>query len=133
VNAAGAQRGINMNTRIPVLGLATLLALFATGAQADGEYYKGLPSGTVLEASVETTAGNVIFPAGSEGRLQVRDCVGCARATIQIDGKTIFNLAGSQVSLRDMADFATRNPTTALTIHYRLRDSIASRVSVLSK
>jgi hypothetical protein len=122
-----------MNMRFPSLCLAALLSLVATGARADGEYYKGLPAGTVLEASVETTAGNVIFPASSEGRLQVRDCAGCAKATIQLDGKTLFNLAGSQVSLREMADFATRNPATNLTIHYRLRDSIVSRVSVLSK
>jgi hypothetical protein len=122
-----------MNTRIPSLCLAALLALAGAGAHAEDAYYKNLPFGTVLEASVETIAGNVIFPAGTGGRLQVRDCGGCAHATIQLDGKTLFNLAGSTVSLREMADFATRNPTTALTIHYRLRDSIASRVSVLSK
>jgi hypothetical protein len=122
-----------MNTRIPSLCLAALLALTASGVHAEDAYYKNLPSGTVLEASVETSAGNVIFPGSTDGRLQVRDCAGCTHATIQLDGKTLFNLAGSTVSLREMADFATRNPAAALTIHYRLRDSIASRVSVLSK
>jgi len=122
-----------MYTRILPLCLAALLALTATAARAEEAYYKNLPFGTVLEASVETSAGNVIFPASADGRVQVRDCGGCARATIQLDAKTLFNLAGATVSLREMADFATRNPTAALTIHYRLRDSIASRVSVLSK
>jgi hypothetical protein len=112
--------------------MATLMVVGMAVAQAD-DYWKGLPPGVVLEASVETTAGDVIFPSTTSGRLQVRDCGGCLHATIQIDGNTQFNLAGSFVSLREMTDFARGKPGTALTIQYRLKDLVASRVSVLSK
>ena len=119
-----------METRIRNLLTGALVTMaLAIGASRAAD----LPRGTVLEGSVETSTGMVIFPAESSGRLQVRDCGGCLLSTIQTDAGTRYILVGETVSLRDMAQFALRNPGLALTIHYRLKDSVASRVTVLSR
>jgi hypothetical protein len=119
-----------MNSYTRVLGIFALLALAVPVVRADNEEPV---RGVALEGSVETTAGMVIFPVSQDGRLQVRDCGNCGHAVVQLDARTQYNLLGQLVSLREMADYATRNPGVALTIHYRLKDSIASRVSVLGK
>lgn len=106
---------------------AAALALAALPARA-AEYF---PPGTVLEGSVETSTESVIFPQGPEGRLQVSACGSCLHPVVQLDAHTQFLLGGELVSLRDMQQYALRNPGHALTIHYRLKDTVASRVTVL--
>jgi hypothetical protein len=63
--------------------------------------------------------------------LQVRSCDGCAHSVIPVDAHTVYLLGGTTVSLKDMAQYALRTPGHALTIHYRLRDTVATRVTVL--
>jgi hypothetical protein len=118
--------------RILIASAATAFAVAALGAAPVGSNGRPLPSGVVLEGSVETTSGAVIFPAGTDGRLQVRDCENCVRSTIQLDAGTEFILGGEHLSLREFAQYAQRNPGRNLTIHYRLADTVASRVTVLA-
>ena len=117
-----------MHTRTSLM-LAAVLALGAGTALAASE--AALPPGVVLEGSVETTTDGVIFPGDAGGRLQVRSCDGCLHSTVATDAHTVYLLAGEIVSLKDMAQYALRTPGHALTIHYRLKDTVATRVTVL--
>jgi hypothetical protein len=118
-----------MNTSIKTLISAALLALAVVTGPAAAQ----LPPNVVIEGSVETTTDEVIFPAGLDGRVDVRNCVGCLHSTLQLDQNTRCILAGHTVSLRDMAAFARANGGKPLTISYRLRDLVVSRIAVLEK
>lgn len=116
------------------LAAALLLAAAPSGAATPAAAAlpgTGLPPGIVLEGSVETTTDAVIFPGDASGRLSVRGCNGCAHSTIQVDGNTQYLLAGESLGLREFAQYALRNPGRSLTIHYRLKDTVATRVTVL--
>jgi hypothetical protein len=112
-----------------LIALATNTALLVAGGI--GTLAAALPPGTVLESSVETTTDAVIFPSSLQGRLQVRGCEGCAHSVVQTDEHTQFIVAGETVSLHDMAQYALRNPGHALTIHYLLKSTVATLVTVL--
>ena len=120
-----------MNTTFKALITAALLAL--AGAGIGGPARAQLPPAVVIEGSVETTTDAVIFPLNLSGRVQVRDCEACEHATLQLDKDTQCILAGHTVSLREMTAFARQNSARPLTIHYRLRDQVVSRISVLEK
>jgi hypothetical protein len=119
----------DMNSTIKTMITATLLALAALAGTA----FAQLAPNTVIEAAVETTTDNVIFPSSTAGRIQVRGCEGCLHSTLQLDANTRFNLGGHNVSLREMAAYASATSHRPLDIHYRLRDSVVSLVSVLTK
>src|SRR5258708_3072635 len=104
--------------------LLAALALAGAGAWAQ------LPMGTVIEGSIETTTDALIFPLDTSGRITVRNCGGCESPTLQLEAATQFNLAGRQVTLREMADYAHVTSNRPATIHYRLRDPIVSRISI---
>lgn len=108
------------------------VAVLATAGFA-GVALAQLPPATVLEASIETTTDQVIWPLSVSGRLQVRECKGCLLATLQLDERTRFNLAGQNVSLKEMAAYAGSKRGQPLDIHYRLKDKSVSLVSVLTK
>ena len=117
-----------MNRKLTAILVPAVLLLGALGfANAQ------LPPNVVLEAAVETTTDQVIFPSSVAGRVQVRSCDGCLHSTLQLDANTKFNLAGQSVSLKDMAAYASAKRGQPLDIHYRLRDSIVSLISVLTK
>ena len=108
---------------------AALLVLAAFVGPANAQ----MPPNTVVEGSVETQTDAVIFPSGLDGRVTVRNCIGCLHSTLQLDQKTVCILAGQRVTLRDLAAFASGNSGKSLTITYRLRDLVVSRISVLGK
>jgi hypothetical protein len=118
-----------MNGTVKTMITVTMLALAATAGTARAQ----LAPNTVLEAAVETTTDQVIFPSSTAGRIQVRSCQGCLHSTLQLDGNSRFNLAGHNVSLKEMAAYASATRGQPLDIHYRLRDSVVSLVSVLTK
>jgi hypothetical protein len=118
-----------MNNSIKTLVSASLLALAAIIGPARAQ----MPPNVVLEASIETTTDEVIFPSGLDGRVDVRHCLGCLHSTLQLDQNTTCILAGHTVSLRDMAAFARQSSGKPLTISYRLRDLVVSRIAVLEK
>ena len=106
-----------------------IVALACAGGTAQAQ----LPPVTEIEGSVETTTDAVIFPSGLDGRITVRECDGCRHSTLQLDKNTRCILAGQTVSLRDMVAYAHRASARPLTITYRLRDLVVSRISVLEK
>ncbi|MDE2220314.1 MAG: hypothetical protein KGL25_02260 [Gammaproteobacteria bacterium] len=118
-----------MNSSIKTLIPASLLALAGLCAPAQAQ----MPPNVVLENSVETTTDAVIFPAGLDGRVSVRNCLGCLHSTLQLDQNTSCILAGHTVSLREMAAYARQNVGKPLTISYRLSDLVVSRIAVLEK
>lgn len=117
-----------------VLGLALLLggALQSAGAQTQAEI-AALEPGTVLEGSVETSTDRVVFPTSLPGRIQAMACSTCAVKLLAMDTATRFNLAGKQVSLQEMTKYCSATAGRPLTIHYRLKDSVVSLVSVLER
>jgi hypothetical protein len=119
----------NMNSLIKTCIAASLLALGAIASPVRAQ----LPPNVVLEASVETTTDSVSFPSGLDGRVSVRGCVGCQHDTLQLDANTRCIIGGQAVSLRDMAAYAQRNVGRSLTITYRLKDQVVSRIAVLGK
>jgi len=118
-----------MNSICKTLMAALLIAV----AGAGGAVRAQRPPATVIEGSVETTTDAVIFPSALDGRVQVRGCGGCEHSTLQLDRNTQCILAGRVVSLREMAANAQQNSARSLTISYRLRDLVVSRIVVLEK
>ena len=118
-----------MNSTFKTLMAALLLSL----AGAGGTVRAQLPPNVVIEGSVETTTDAVILPSSLDGRVQVRGCTGCLHDTLQLDKNTKCILAGHVVSLREMANFAQQSSGRPLTISYRLRDLVVSRIAVLEK
>jgi hypothetical protein len=117
-----------MNISLKALMVALLLAL--AGAAA---VHAQLPPNVVIEGSIETTTDAVIFPASLDGRVQVRGCTGCQHDTLQLDKNTRCILGGRLVALREMASYAQQTNGRPLTISYRLRDLVVSRIAVLEK
>jgi len=118
-----------MNRTLKTGLAASLLVVAALVGPANAQ----MPPNTVVEGSVETQTDAVIFPSSLDGRVSVRNCVGCLHSTLQLDANTVCILAGQRVTLRDMAVFASGNSGKSLTITYRLRDLVVSRISVLGK
>ena len=118
-----------MNSTIKILMAALLLSFAGAGGAARAQ----LPPNVVLEGSIETTTDAVIFPSGLDGRVQVRGCTGCEHPTLQLDQNTKCILAGRVVSLRELASNAQQSSSRPLTISYRLRDLVVSRIAVLEK
>ena len=118
-----------MNSIFKSLMAAGIVALACAGGAVRAQ----LPPAVPIEGSVETTTDEVIFPSGLDGRIQVRGCEGCEHTTLQLDKDTKCILAGQTVTLRDMAAYAHRVSAHPLTISYRLRDQVVSRIAVLEK
>ena len=118
-----------MNSTFKAL-IAAAIVVVAAGV---GPARAQLPTNMVLESSVETTTDEVIFPSSLAGRVDVRNCVGCLHSTLQLDQNTQCILAGHSVSLREMAAYARQQGGRPLTISYRLRDLVVSRIAVLEK
>src|SRR5712672_2052457 len=116
-----------MNSTLKSLMAVAIVALACAG----GAVRSQMPPAMVIEGSVETTTDAVIFPSGLDGRIQVRGCDGCEHTTLQLDKDTQCILAGRTVSLHDMAAYAGRASARPLTISYRLRDLVVSRIAVL--
>src|SRR6476660_2129845 len=116
-----------MNSTIKNFLAVAIVALAYVGGVVQAQ----MPPAMVIEGSVETTTDAVIFPSGLDGRVQVRGCEGCAHSTLQLDKDTQCILAGRTVTLREMAAYASRTSARPITISYRLRDLVVSRIAVL--
>jgi hypothetical protein len=118
-----------MTSTFKSLMAAAIVALACAGGSVRAQ----LPPATEIEGSVETTTDAVIFPSSLNGRVTVRGCDGCLHSTLQLDKDTRCILAGQTVSLRDMAAYSGQASARPLTITYRLRDLVVSRIAVLEK
>lgn len=111
-----------MNTTIKAYLVGLALAV------AGGNALAQRPAVTLMEGSVETSADRVIFPSSLAGRINVR-----GGHSLQLGPDTQFIATGKLVSLREMAASARGAGSTPLTIHYRLKDAIVSRITILGK
>jgi hypothetical protein len=118
-----------MKSTFRTLTAAALVALACAGGAVRAQQAPAIE----IEGSVETTTDAVIFPSSVAGRVTVRGCEGCLHPTLQLDKDTRCILAGQTVSLGDMAAYAGRSSARPLTITYRLRDLVVSRIVVLEK
>jgi len=125
-----------MNAKLPAAVLALVLlsagAVQSVAAQVSADA-ANVPPGTVLEASVESSTDQVIFPSSLPGRIQAQACSTCAVRQLAIDAATRFNLGGQLVTLQQMAAYCSTTAGKSLTIHYRISDSVVSLVSVLQR
>jgi hypothetical protein len=108
---------------------ASALAALAPAGVAEAQRAPNI----VLESSVETTTDAVIFPSAPDGRITVRNCGWCEHPTMQLAADTQYILAGQYVSMLEMAKYCRGAAGKALTVSWRLKDHIVSRVSVLEK
>ena len=97
-------------------------------AAASGIALAQRPPVTVIEGSVETNADQVIFPGSLAGKVDVRD-----GQSLQLGPDTQFVAAGKVLSLAEMTAYARGAGSAPLTIHYRLKDSVVSRIIILGK
>jgi hypothetical protein len=118
----------DMNSSFKTLMAVMVLALAGVGAAR-----AQLPPATPIEDSIETTTDAVIFPSSLSGRVQVRGCEGCEHPTLQLDNNTQCILAGRVVTLRELASNAQQSSARSLTIFYRQRDLVVSRIVVMEK
>jgi len=121
------------STDVKTALIAILASAFAALALTSGVAEAQRAPNIVLESSVETTTDAVIFPSGPEGRITVRNCDWCEHPTMQLGPDTQYILAGQYVSMLEMAKYCHGAAGKALTVSWRLKDKIVSRVSVLEK
>lgn len=105
-------------TLVAFLG-AVMLAAAAAPAPAQR------PPITVIEGSVETSADQVLLPSTLAGKVSVR-----GGGSLQLGPESQFYAAGRLVSLPDMAAFLRGAGRAPMTIHYRLKDGIVSRIVI---
>ncbi len=85
---------------------------------------------TVMEASVETSANLVHLPSTATGTIQVLGCPQCRLQSLQLDPTSKFFMNGKEISLAQLSTAALSGEGKPLTIHYRLSDSIVTRVEL---
>ena len=102
--------------------LALSLAAFVVQAQ--------LPPVTVMEASVETYGNAVHFPSSLSGKVVVEGCPQCTEQALQLDAHTHCFLNGQEISLGKLAAAALGAAEKPLTIHYRLKDKVVTRIDL---
>jgi hypothetical protein len=107
----------------------TTLAALALGAAATLANAQHPPI-TVMEASVETSANLVHLPSSLAGTIQVTGCPQCRLQSLQLDASSQFFLNFQEISLEQFSTAALSGQGNPLTIHYRLSDSIVTRVEL---
>lgn len=102
------------------------LALSAASTLAVAQH----PPITVVEASVETSANLVHLPSSLTGTIQLVGCPQCRLQSLQLDSNSQFFMNFQEVSLEQFSTAALSAQGKPLTIHYRLSDSIVTRVEL---
>jgi hypothetical protein len=104
--------------------VALALAVGACVAQAQ------LPPATVMEASIETNGNGARFPASSNGTVVVQGCPQCLEQSLQLDAHSRFFINGQETTLAKLTSAALGATNKPLTIHFRLRDKVVTRVDL---
>jgi hypothetical protein len=89
-----------------------------------------LPPATVMEASVETNGAGARFPTSSSGAVIVQGCPQCVDQSLRLDSHTQFFINGQATTLAKLASAALGGTDKPLTIHYRLKDKVVTRVEL---
>jgi hypothetical protein len=105
-----------------VVALALTVAAFVAQAQ--------LPPATVMEASLETNGNAVRFPASSSGSVLVQGCPQCVEQSLRLDAHSQFFINGQAVTLAKLTSAALGATNKPLTIHFRLKDKVVTRVDL---
>jgi hypothetical protein len=105
---------------------AVLLALAACAFTAQAQ----LPPIKIIEASVETTGVAVHFPASAAGSVLVQGCPQCRDQSLQLSAATGYFINGQSVTLAQITSAARGGADKALTIHFRLKDKIVTRIDL---
>lgn len=111
-----------MNKTLRALVIAVALAGAGTLALAQR------PPVIVIEDSVETTTDQVLLPSSLAGKVSLR-----GGASLQLGPDSRFYAAGKPVSLKELAAFMRGVGNVPMTIHYRLKDGIVSRIVVVGQ
>jgi hypothetical protein len=107
-----------------MMAAGCVLLACALSAQAQ------LSPATVLEASVETTSAGVHFPSSLSGRILVQGCPQCVDQALQLDAHTQFFVNGQATTLAKVAAAALGAAGDSVTIHFRLKDKVVTRVDL---
>jgi hypothetical protein len=102
------------------------LALSAASTLANAQH----PPITVTEASVETSANMVHVPPTLAGTIQVLGCPLCRLQSLQLNADSKFFRNFKEITLEQFSTEALNGAGKPLTIHYRLSDSIVTRVEL---
>ena len=103
-----------------------LLAMLAWTLVAQAQ----LPAALLLEASVETNGANVHFPGAVSGKVVVQGCPQCREQALQLAPTTGYFINGQPATLSQITNAARGGIDKPLTIHYRLKDKIVSRIDL---
>jgi hypothetical protein len=113
-----------MNTITKRAAVLLALAACTLTAQAD------LAAITVLESSVETTGVAVHFPSSATGNVLVQGCPQCRDQSLQLAPETGYFINGQRVTLAQITSAAQGGADKPLTIHFRLKDKIVTRIDL---
>lgn len=108
--------------------LVCLAAFFATqSALADR-----LPIAPI-EGSVESTADQISLPVAEGGMVTARPCDDCAARTLYLDKDRVLILNGHPVGLAEMSRALRSAGKVPVAVHYRVSDSLVTRIVVMTK
>jgi len=113
-----------MNSTWKRMVLLAILAACAPSVQAQ------LPPITVLETSVETNGANVHFPSSASGSVLVQGCPQCRDQSLQLTAATGYFINGQRATLAQITSAARGGADKSLTIHFRLKDKIVTRIDL---
>jgi hypothetical protein len=105
-----------------VAALALTVAAFVAQAQ--------LPPATVMEASIETDGNAVRFPGSASGSVLIQGCPQCVEQSVRLDSHSQFFINGQEVTLAKLSSAALGATNRPLTIHFRLKDKVVTRVEL---
>jgi hypothetical protein len=86
-----------------------------------------------LEGSVESTADQVSLPVAEGGMVTARPCDECAARTFYLDKERELILNGHSVGLAEMTRALRSAGKVPVAVHYRVADSLVTRVVVMTK
>jgi DNA replicative helicase MCM subunit Mcm2 (Cdc46/Mcm family) len=114
--------------RTSATALLALLGMLAWTLTAQAQHQ---PS-KVIEASVETSGDAVHFPSSASGRILVQGCPECRDQSLQLDAASAYFIDGQRVTLAQITGAARGGANRPLTIHFRVKDKVVTRVDLTS-
>jgi hypothetical protein len=90
------------------------------------------PHNQVLESSIETTADQVTMPTNQGGIVIARSCANCAIQSLRLAPDVELFLNGTKTDLYAFRNALGAATSTPLAIHYRLADSLISRIVLVT-
>ena len=86
----------------------------------------------LLEDSVESTADQISLPSDPSGIVTVHACPACATQTFYIATDADLYVNGSPVTVAALKSALDRAGKTQVTVHYRIKDKLISRIILVT-